>query len=753
MSARMPRRQWIGLVLRAAAAAPVLGLWDPASSPVTTRRVPPAPSTLDRTSFQTNAPYSSDLDLGADTVMVYANALHSGLKGRMASWAGHGYRLTVMGSISHDWTGEFANGGFDSQDHIGSVQQTNAGTLMTIGSGYYMVPTEAWANYLVAIGEHAAATGAEAYYLEEPEFWLRAGYSPAFQAAWKTYYGEPWEDPLSSEKAMYRAGQLKARLYVQLARDVFGRLRAKHPKMRLGIAAHSNLNYLQWGIVCPHYGLYAVPETELYIGQIWGSTLRSPVPYLGGAQSMPTLNGWLEYSTVAGLPAQAGKRRWFLADPKSDAANKPWTHYRHGYEDAVVSSLSFPEVDRFELVPWPERVFTGGVPQAYGQQLLATYRVLEAVGGQSAREDTRPGEPRIAAFTSDSVMWQGQPDRLYGLVLPLLTRGIRVPLLTLEGASAPGYLGAHQILLLSYDPLKPLDASAHQALAAWVRAGGRLLLVRGFTDFDQVGAWWSQGGVATPQEDLLRRLGLDARNAGDLGSVGNTFLSAAPGLGAPLPQGLTAVSGTAALYSVQGAHPLLLLGTLPVAWRAEVGRGQILYASVPSSYFGASAAGGELLLWLVRQLAAGGAPIDGHAVLATRRGPWVSALGITGGTVAGRFADVQQPGFPMVQDPEVRAGGTGLFRVVDEAMEHPQLLCTTLRVHQLEQGPTRTMLVGSGPTSVPGQTRLYSPRAKPIAVRWGGQPLAWQWEDATASCLVTHPMAPAPTALEVDWHL
>ena len=57
----------------------------------------------------------------------------------------------------------------------------------------YIVPTY---NYLAYFKERhirpVIDAGIDAIFLEEPEFWARAGYSEAFQREWQDYYGFPW---------------------------------------------------------------------------------------------------------------------------------------------------------------------------------------------------------------------------------------------------------------------------------------------------------------------------------------------------------------------------------------------------------------------------------------------------------------------------------------------------------------------------------------------------------------------------------
>ena len=51
--------------------------------------------------------------------------------------------------------------------------------------------------------------GVEAIYLEEPEFWVKNGYSEGFKREWRNYYGEDWQPPYSSVDAAWKASKLK----------------------------------------------------------------------------------------------------------------------------------------------------------------------------------------------------------------------------------------------------------------------------------------------------------------------------------------------------------------------------------------------------------------------------------------------------------------------------------------------------------------------------------------------------------------
>jgi hypothetical protein len=68
--------------------------------------------------------------------------------------------------------------------------------------------------------------GAEAIHLEEPEFWVRGGYSEGFKREWRQHYGEEWQPPHSSVDAQWRASKLKYHLYRRALQQVFDHVQA-----------------------------------------------------------------------------------------------------------------------------------------------------------------------------------------------------------------------------------------------------------------------------------------------------------------------------------------------------------------------------------------------------------------------------------------------------------------------------------------------------------------------------------------------
>lgn len=143
-------------------------------------------------------------------------------------------------------------------------------------------------------------------------------------------------------------------------------------------------------------------------------------------------------------------------------------------------------------------------------------------------------------------------------------RGMPVEPVQIESTyhkSAPGFLRRYKILLLTYDGQKPPSPAFHTALAAWVRAGGALIVLDDDKDpYNHATDWWNSGGrhYDTPRDHLFETLGLKPSATG-LHAVGKGYVLYEP----QSPAALT--------YSPRGAQTMLdLLRTAAAAIHLEV---------------------------------------------------------------------------------------------------------------------------------------------------------------------------------------
>jgi len=540
------------------------------------------PAAAARLTFQTSQPWSPRTNINADTVLVYG--IDETTAQRIRSWHEHGYHVAVMTGVAWGRYAPYLRGDFDGKEHWNETQQEKSGRLI-LHSGRevpYIAPSISYGLYLSQGVKAALDAGAETVYLEEPEFWARAGWSDSFKHEWQDFYHEPWQAPDSSPDAQYRASKLKYFLYRRALAQVFDAVRAYGTAHQRSIpcyvATHSLINYAQWQIVSPESSLLDV-GADGYIAQVWTGTSRTPNVYNGVAQERTFETAFLEYGALQNIARSSGKNIWFLNDPIEDNANHSWADYRKNWESTLVASLLQPVVNRYEILPWPERIFGTHslypsteptalapnpsktlIPREYETELQSTFHALSQMQQPAAATHWETvGTQGIGVLVSDTLMFQRttpQPSdedlgQFYGLALPLLMHGMPVEPVQIESTfgknAAKSFLSPYRILLLTYEGQKPPSPEFHNALAAWVKAGGALIVLDDDKDpYNLASDWWNSGGnhFATPRDHLFKTLGL-APNATGLHGVGKGFVLYEP------------QSPTALSYSPTGAETLL----------------------------------------------------------------------------------------------------------------------------------------------------------------------------------------------------
>jgi hypothetical protein len=491
---------------------------------------------LERTCFQTSQPWSGRADLRSDVAICYG--IDAGLPQRIQTWRDHGYRIHVMTGVSWGQYQDYLYGRFDQVNHEDEAQTDRNGKKISHGGDvYYMCPGTNYGKFLCVGVQRALDAGAEAIHLEEPEFWVRGGYSEGFKREWKSYYHEDWQPPHSSVDAQWRASKLKYFLYRRALQQVFDYVRDYNKRtgrqVRCYVPTHSLLNYAHWRIVSPESSLARIDGCDGYIAQVWTGTSRTPNLYRGRLRERTFETAFLEYSAMQNLVRATGRRVWYLNDPIEDNANHDWNDYRTNWESTLVASLFQPEVWHYEVAPWPERIFNGRyprrspdrkpIPPEYATELQTVFNALNGLNQRRVEWDCGTGG--IGLLVSDSLMFErGDPTpsdehmgHVYSLALPLLKRGIPITPVQLENLVIPHYLDGFRVLMLTYHGMKPLDAAVHEPLVQWVKNGGALVVCDDDTDpYNHVREWWNSDGMryATPREHLFEKLGLKESPAG-----------------------------------------------------------------------------------------------------------------------------------------------------------------------------------------------------------------------------------------------
>lgn len=452
------------------------------------------------TTFQTGAAYEPRLDLQTDAVIVYSDD-----PARIEGWRQAGYIVQTMGGF-RDYTPY-------AEANPGSVQTRKNGEPMQIQGSFYLAPTEDRKQKQLNYYQRAVASGSQAVIPEEPEYWAQAGYEEFFKTAWRQAYGTEWQPPHESIVTRWQADRLKANLMTQMVHEILSDTQQRSPNVRRMTAVHSPLNYALWAICFAHHQALLNPLVQEVIGQVWSDTVRVPVLSDGAWKTESFAMAYLEYASLVGLLRDTGKTLWFLMDPLSDVPDLDVNLLKRYYADTLAAAALFPEVTRYEVLPWPERIF-GRVPAEYAGTILSAIRALEQIAQQSA-QPLDAGSPEIGIIFSDSMVFQrGEPEPshledFFGLAIPLVKAGVPLQVLSLERVTEPGYLRRVKVILLSYDYQKPLSPAVHDALVQWVQNGGWLLTTGGTDAYNDAPGWWRDTGVnSSPLKDLMSKMGL-----------------------------------------------------------------------------------------------------------------------------------------------------------------------------------------------------------------------------------------------------
>src|SRR5579872_242018 len=335
-----------------------------AAAPAAPRR--DARAADERLSFQTGGPWSPRVNLNADVAMVYG--IGPDLPAKIETWRKHGYIIQVMTGVAWGNYQDYLYGRYDGQDHWDQAQTEKNGIRIQHGVDIpYISPGENYGKYLTVGVKRALDAGAEAIYLEEPEFWARSGWEENFKREWKAYYHEDWQPPNSSPDAQYRASKLKYFLYRRALSQIFDFAKQygkEHNRtIRCYVPTHSLINYAHWRIVSPESSLIDV-GADGYIAQVWTGTARTANLYEGRRKERTFETAFLEYGAMQNLVRASGRRVWYLNDPVEDNPNHSWRDYRTNWQGTLVASLLQPEVWRYEIMPWPQRIFQDKYPQS-----------------------------------------------------------------------------------------------------------------------------------------------------------------------------------------------------------------------------------------------------------------------------------------------------------------------------------------------------------------------------------------------------
>lgn len=492
----------------------------------------------EKTAFQTAGQWKPVTDVRSDVAIVYGanDRRDMTFEERVQSWRDRGYVTHFMTGIAWGEYQDYFTGQWDGKWHLDEGQVTVQGDTIWHGRMVpYIVPSLNFLRYMKEKHvKRVIDAGIDAIYMEEPEFWMRGGYSEAFKREWEAYYHFPWRPQHESPENTYLSNKLKYYLYYRALEDVFTYAReygkSKGMNVRCYVPTHSLVNYSSWQIVSPEASLASLPCVDGYIAQVWTGTSRESTCFNGVRKERVFENAFLEYGSMESMTRPTGRKMFFLTDPIEDWP-RDWADYRKNYQATFTAQLLYPMIADYEVMPWPDRIYEGlyrtgadserkeRIPRFYSTQMQV---MINTLNDMPLSDNRVSGSHGIGVLMSNSLMFQRFPthegyddpqfSNFYGQTLPLLKRGVPVSTVHIENTGFADTWKGLNVLVMSYSNMKPMDPACHGHIARWVRDGGVLVYCgRDIDPYQSAMEWWNTKGnsYATPSMHLFEQLGLE----------------------------------------------------------------------------------------------------------------------------------------------------------------------------------------------------------------------------------------------------
>lgn len=736
------------------------------------------------TGCQEHSPWSPRTDLQFDFIMVYG--MDETTLARIREYRDRGYVVHLMTGCAWGNYRDYLDGAWDQVNHWDESQCDRHGQPIMHGAGSpYLCPTPSFARYLLEKLKPAVDAGVEAIHIEEPEFWDAAGYSPAFRRAWEEYFGEAWQPPHTSCESRYRASALKAFLFRRLLSELSAGLKAyaaaRGKDLFFSVATHSLLNYSQWRILSPESALLDPPAADGFIAQVWTGTARAGNVWRGRYGQRTFETAFLEYGALRELSRGTGRRIWFLHDPVEDNPEYTWESFREDYLATVTASLMVPDVFRYEVAPWPDRVFNGvyprkghlgegglqpgaemegarPIPASYAELICTLIQTL----GDMEQPDSGfiPDAPPIGLIIGDSALYQrgfpdgmlpagGDPESMNRLLVSLKEReqageDVREESCSLMSRIAedpalfnayvasgtfPHFFGLAMPLVKAGIPLRPVQLENLLRVPDTLAPYSALILSyewmkpRTPEEHSILAAWVLRGGTL-----LLVGDGSDPYHA---------------------VSGWWNTGGNAYTHPAQHLCALLGLDPDPPEGVYAAGDGKVAVLPLsPARLTLSPEAASRWLSWVLQHAAPGYEP---RGAFLMKRGPYriAAVLADTSWsrplTLRGCYADLFSRDYEIVSEKVVPPGGTALlFDLNEPGLDSLRPVASTARVEKLTETDTGYLVICKAAEGIRVRMllRLPLPVRRAEARDESGRLLeaeACRWHDAAQTLFVSFP--------------
>jgi len=445
-----------------------------------------------KTFFQTNREYDSRLDIPVDAVVVHPhNTQPHEPEAMQDSWAGR--PVGRMFFADSDDLNEYWECNEDGSCRSADVELTkDAEPVLCSGIRPYMLPSDEWIAYLRDRKVMPSLkNGVQAILPEEPLGHTFSGYEDSMKALYKEEYGSDWEDPAESPVAHYRIARLKALLYHKLESDLCAVTKAHSRAVDFVVPVHSLFSNKANQLTAPLGISLQNKEFDGYIGQVWTGPVQWCMQAYNAEEVSFFTTAFTLYDYFVQLVTGTGKKLWLLVDPVEDNPHHSWDDFRLWYQQCTAAMLMMREVNSYEVMPWPERIFlpisfTPSIDDPVDNPTPPDYFTLVLSITQALQDMPEGGEwmdgaedAGLGIAIADSAMWTKNEEfalqGLFALRIPLLERGIIARNFVMERAGDAAYTDPFKTIVLSGEEWNFYDDEMPNWLAAWVRRGGTLI--------------------------------------------------------------------------------------------------------------------------------------------------------------------------------------------------------------------------------------------------------------------------------------
>jgi len=694
------------------------------------------------TFYQTGSYYNPQTDCQTDGVKVCIFQTDENNRKLVKSFMDSPLPKPVQADFTaaQDTGNMFISGKFDGNTHYDTVIKKMDGSDWQFGllPGLpYILPTKEWNDYIVSKLLVGIDEGASAVTIQELGVFGDTGYEEAFRREWKEYYGTEWSATLWTDPNLYFMGQdLRNYMAKRQVEQVFTAVKKYKSSVKTIFSNHTSPSYFGFLNSVGNHDIMALDCVDGVEGQSWSNTIMLPFRYDGKIAERPFATAFSEYSFWSVLGRQFPKKEVYtICDPKGDGfdsanANISLEKCDELYRHQIVSQLAFPDIYRYNTVVWPDRSMSRGgcenltpVSTDDFNTIICNIVSVQANMYKYREPVISENQPvKVGVMSLDSMCYPaGGPtntvsyDCFFSSFAGLFYNGVMVEAIPAgREKSHADVLKDYDLIIVSYDLMKPQNTLVNEKLAEYVEQGGVVLFMSGQSSYeDLVSTWWNQAGLSCPLDDLLARVDLQTskRKTG----LRSALLSPSDARLAKTLGELPMSGNLIGYASVGNATPLYYGddGNI-IAFGKVYGKGHFYYFGIDPNFFG-DANKGDVLFGIVKAMMAEAksATIVPKGSISYRRGPvyGFAAVKDESPIEQGQYIDLFDPRLGIVTALSVPEGRSELLYDVAGkiAAGKPAVLFAQGNNPAVYESSERLRVVTAGPTDTFGCIRVYLP--------------------------------------------